>query len=51
MDKDDQITLKPNNADGQKEASKGKEITLMDKTKEASERKNNNPLDMQLDHG
>jgi hypothetical protein len=46
---DDQITLTPNNKDGEKEASKP--VTLMDKTKEANERKDlHNPLDVQLEH-
>lgn len=52
MDKekaDDQITLTPHKQPGQKEA--GASVTLMDKTKEASQRKNVNPMDIQLEHG
>jgi hypothetical protein len=47
---DDQITLTPNKG-GEKEASKGKEVTLMDKTKEANDRKDlHNPTDIKLEH-
>ena len=48
MKNDDQITLKPNKTEGQKEAANA--ITLMDKTKEASERRHTNPMDIQMEH-